>query len=146
MTREAAGLEVVDSTWRVDFYQPRAVEFDTQMKFRSALRGNTATALRLTKMLHTSVSGAGAMLPVSTFRLALDEVSPLQQRCAVCGRLVGKGGRSGVTSAGIAFHARCVPGSLAAHVVEELLPFAEELEERRTLSSVVRLAFPQRGR
>lgn len=145
MTSPLDDLNCVTS-WRVELYRPLSTEFDSLAQWRSALRSNDELALRLTKLARTEISGPGAQLPVASFRIALDAVLPLSGSCAVCGARMGEGNSAGVTTAGIAVHNKCLPGTLAPGIVEELLVFAEEMEQRRPLSSVVQLTLPPHGR
>ena len=134
------------TSWRVEMYRPLSTEFHSLAQWRSALRSNDEPSLRLTKLARTEISGPGAQLPLASFRVALDAVMPLSGSCAVCGEHMRAEQNTGVTTAGIAFHNKCLPGTLVPGIVEELLVFAEEVEQRRPLSSVVQLTLPPHGR
>lgn len=126
----------VSISWLVEMYRPLPTEFDTVSEWRRALASPGASALRLTKLSRDAASLPGHHVPVASFRLPLDAVAPLGARCPVCSRPVK---RAGVTTAGIALHAKCLPGPMGPGTVAELLPFAEELEERRPLKTVLPL-------
>ncbi|WP_288404934.1 hypothetical protein [uncultured Deinococcus sp.] len=121
--------------WQVLPYTPYATEFETDMQWRSAAR-QIEPALRLTKLALSEISGPGAALILAAYRLPLDAV-PAVGACAVCGQELGR--KHAVTSAGVAFHKRCVPGRVQPERVQDLLPFAEELEERRSITTLMAL-------
>jgi hypothetical protein len=131
-------MDLAPIVWRLSPYQPHATEYARDSEWQAARR--TATpALRLTRYAVTEISGPGAMLPLASYRVPLDDVPPAGP-CIICG---GAGRKSSVMTAGLRVHDVCAHGEVTnSPHLDALLMFAEELPEVRSIQQVMSLRRP----
>ena len=115
--------------WRVQVYVPLLTEFASDAACEQAQSREKGRHYRLSKLVADPSAKAGHWIVTRTYRIKAIEQQSATTPCPICENAVRRGG---VLVGSVAFHKKCIPGSVDPGTAEMLLMFAEELEDLRT--------------